>query len=109
MGGGDSAPGGLVLRGRRDECALLDRLLEDARAGQSGVLVLRGDAGIGKTALLKHAIRSASDMTGAARGGRGVGDGACVRGAASAVRDRCSIAWTAFPVPSATRWRQHSD
>jgi DNA-binding CsgD family transcriptional regulator len=58
----DSAPGGLVLRGRHDECALLDGLLEGARAGQSGVLVLRGDAGIGKTALLEHAIGSSSDM-----------------------------------------------
>src|ERR1700722_6026162 len=58
----DSAPGGLVLRGRRSECAALDRLLEDARAGQSGVLVLAGDAGIGKTALLEYAIGSSSDM-----------------------------------------------
>ena len=58
----DPAPGGLVLRGRRDHCAVLDGLLEDARAGQSGVLVLRGDAGIGKTALLEYAIGSASDM-----------------------------------------------
>jgi DNA-binding CsgD family transcriptional regulator len=62
MAGGDSAPGGLVLCGRRDECAVLDGLLQDARSGQSGVLLLRGDAGIGKTALLAHAIRSASDM-----------------------------------------------
>src|ERR1700722_17492332 len=58
----DSAPGGLVLRGRRSECAALDRLLEDARAAHSGVLVLRGDAGIGKTALLEYAIGSSSDM-----------------------------------------------
>ena len=62
MGGGDSAPGALVLCGRRDERVALDRLLEDVRAGQSGVLVLRGDAGIGKTALLRQAIRSASEM-----------------------------------------------
>jgi DNA-binding CsgD family transcriptional regulator len=62
MARGDSVPGGLVLRGRRDECAVLDGLLEDARAGQSGVLVLRGDAGIGKTALLEYALGSASDM-----------------------------------------------
>ena len=62
MGGGDSAPGGLVLSGRRDERVALDGLIEGARAGQSGVLVLSGDAGIGKTALLTHAIGSASDM-----------------------------------------------
>jgi DNA-binding CsgD family transcriptional regulator len=51
-----------MLRGRRDECAGLDGLLEDSRAGRSGVLVLRGEAGIGKTALLEHAIESASDV-----------------------------------------------
>ncbi len=62
MARGDSAPGGLVLHGRRDECAVLDRLLEDARGGQSGVLVVGGDAGIGKTALLEYAIESAVDM-----------------------------------------------
>ena len=52
-----------MLRGRRDELAVLDGLLEDSRAGGSGVLVLRGEAGIGKTALLEHAIESASDLT----------------------------------------------
>jgi DNA-binding CsgD family transcriptional regulator len=51
-----------MLRGRRDERAALDGLLEDAQAGRSGVLVLRGEAGIGKTALLEHAIESASDV-----------------------------------------------
>jgi DNA-binding CsgD family transcriptional regulator len=42
------------LRGRRNECATLDRLVEDVRAGQSRVLVLRGEAGVGKTALLEY-------------------------------------------------------
>jgi DNA-binding CsgD family transcriptional regulator/tetratricopeptide (TPR) repeat protein len=47
------------LRGRRDECAVLDRVLADARSGQSQVLVLRGDAGIGKSALLEHLVERA--------------------------------------------------
>jgi ABC-type transport system involved in cytochrome c biogenesis ATPase subunit len=40
------------MRGRRGECAALQRLTLAARSGQSQVLVLRGEAGIGKTALL---------------------------------------------------------
>jgi DNA-binding CsgD family transcriptional regulator len=51
-----------MLRGRQGECATLDRLLRNAWAGQSGVLVLRGEPGIGKTALLEYAIRSASNF-----------------------------------------------
>jgi DNA-binding CsgD family transcriptional regulator len=53
----------VVLRGRGDECAQLDGLLEGALAGRSGVLMLRGEAGVGKTALLEHAITSASAMS----------------------------------------------
>jgi DNA-binding CsgD family transcriptional regulator/tetratricopeptide (TPR) repeat protein len=48
------------LRGRSSECALLDRLLDDARSGQSAVLVTRGEAGVGKTALLRYAAQRAS-------------------------------------------------
>jgi DNA-binding CsgD family transcriptional regulator len=48
------------LRGRHGECATLDRLVDDALAGQSGVLVLRGEAGVGKTELLEHAYRRAA-------------------------------------------------
>lgn len=51
---------GVVLAGRGAECARLDRLLVAARAGQSGVLVLRGEAGIGKTALLQYLLDRAS-------------------------------------------------
>src|SRR3954463_5725196 len=43
-----------MLRGRRAECRELDRLLETMHAGRSAVLVLRGEAGIGKTALLDY-------------------------------------------------------
>jgi DNA-binding CsgD family transcriptional regulator len=60
---GQAAPRRLMLRGRDDERGVLDRLLDEARAGQSGVLVLRGEAGVGKTALLEYAIESASDLT----------------------------------------------
>jgi tetratricopeptide (TPR) repeat protein len=49
-----------VLLGRRSECETLDRLLEAARAGLSGTLVVRGEPGVGKTALLNNAIQSAS-------------------------------------------------
>ena len=63
MAGGRSAPGGLLLRGRRDECAVLDRLLDGTRSGRSGALVLEGEAGVGKTALLDYAIGSASDLS----------------------------------------------
>src|SRR4051812_14250862 len=41
--------------GRNTEGAKLERLLESARIGRSEVLVLRGERGIGKTALLDHA------------------------------------------------------
>ena len=49
----------VVLRGRGDECAQLDRLREAALAGRGGVLVLRGEAGVGKTALLDYVIATA--------------------------------------------------
>ena len=42
------------LRGRAVECARLDELLDAVRRGESGVLVLRGEAGMGKTALLDY-------------------------------------------------------
>ncbi|HUE25486.1 MAG TPA: ATP-binding protein, partial [Solirubrobacteraceae bacterium] len=48
----------VVLRGRGDERAQLDRLLRDAIAGRGGVLTLRGEAGVGKTALLEYATAS---------------------------------------------------
>jgi DNA-binding CsgD family transcriptional regulator len=48
------------LWGRRSECEVLDRLLDELRAGTSSVLVLRGEAGIGKTALLEYLLDRSS-------------------------------------------------
>jgi DNA-binding CsgD family transcriptional regulator/tetratricopeptide (TPR) repeat protein len=57
-------PGGRTgLRGRGGECALLDDLVSAIRRGESRTLVLRGEAGIGKTALLGYLTASASDVT----------------------------------------------
>jgi DNA-binding CsgD family transcriptional regulator/tetratricopeptide (TPR) repeat protein len=50
----------LVLRGRNNECSALDRLLRNVRAGESEVLVVRGDPGVGKSALLEYLVQSAS-------------------------------------------------
>jgi DNA-binding NarL/FixJ family response regulator len=48
-----------VLVGRSEEMATLGRLLAAAREGRSGVLVVRGEAGVGKSALLEQAVESA--------------------------------------------------
>ncbi len=48
------------FRGRANERQVLDRLLENVRGGQSAVLVIRGEAGVGKTALLRYAEEQAS-------------------------------------------------
>ncbi len=47
------------LRGRRSECRMLDRLIESVRAGESRTLVVRGEPGMGKTALLDYAAGQA--------------------------------------------------
>ena len=48
-----------MLRDRARECETLDRLLEAVRAVESRVLVLRGEPGVGKTALLAYALGAA--------------------------------------------------
>lgn len=52
-----------MLVGRDAERQQIARLVAGARLGQSGVLVLRGEAGIGKSALLGDAASQAGDMT----------------------------------------------
>jgi DNA-binding CsgD family transcriptional regulator len=51
-----------MLLGRDHEQQALVRLLEDARAGVSGVLAIAGEAGIGKSALLAYVGEQAADM-----------------------------------------------
>ncbi|WP_308123779.1 helix-turn-helix transcriptional regulator [Modestobacter marinus] len=57
MSGDRSWPG---LLGRRSECERLSGVVADAKAGRSQVLVLRGEAGIGKSALLDHLLERAT-------------------------------------------------
>src|SRR4051795_4651658 len=47
------------LLGRRSETVTLDRLLEAVRAGESRALAIRGDPGVGKTALLEYVVEHA--------------------------------------------------
>ncbi|HEY1568674.1 MAG TPA: AAA family ATPase, partial [Solirubrobacteraceae bacterium] len=51
---------GRPLLGRRSECAALDQLVASMHAGLSRALVLRGDAGAGKSALLEYLAQHAS-------------------------------------------------
>jgi DNA-binding CsgD family transcriptional regulator len=51
-----------MLRGRANQCLALDGLLADVRSGRSRALVVRGEAGIGKTALLSYATDTAPDF-----------------------------------------------
>ena len=52
-----------ALIGREREVAAIDRLLEASARGESSSLVLRGEAGIGKTALLTYAEERSGGAT----------------------------------------------
>jgi len=58
----DGGQGGSVLLGRAEECAVVDGVLSQARAGVSGVLLVAGEPGVGKSALLEYAAESASAL-----------------------------------------------
>ncbi len=51
-----------ALTGRRSECDALDRLIDAVGAGESTAVVLHGEPGVGKTALLEYAVKQASEF-----------------------------------------------
>ncbi len=63
MGSPLARPDDPPLVGRSAECARIEQLLDEVREGSSRVLVLRGDAGIGKTRLALWAIARADGFT----------------------------------------------
>src|SRR6516165_7431258 len=68
----DPGPGRVgvsCLVGRERECAAVDGLLRDARAAMGGSLVVRGEAGIGKSTLLGYAKQRAAPMRVLSAGG----------------------------------------
>ena len=74
------------LLGRQRECAVLDRVLEEARDGHGGVLAVFGEPGVGKTALLDYAVEAAVDF----RIARTVGVEAEMELAFAALQQLCS-------------------
>ena len=52
-----------ALRGRQAEIGAIERLLNEVRTGsRAGVMTIVGDVGLGKSALLEHAIAAANGM-----------------------------------------------
>jgi hypothetical protein len=90
------------LLGRCRECAVLDDLLGHARTGTSGVLVVRGEAGIGKTALLDYAASRATGFR-VARVGALSPKWNSPSPVCTCCSGRCSTGSSACPIRSAMR------
>jgi hypothetical protein len=96
-----------MLLGRLPERAALCGLLDAARAGRSGVLVVRGEPGVGKTALLEYAIESASDL----RVARVAGVESEMELAFAGLQQLCApmlASWRACRIRSVMRWASRS-
>ena len=76
----------MKLIDRHAECGVLDGLLEAIHAGESRVLVVSGEPGVGKTALLEYLSRAGVRVPTGPGCGRAVGDGTAVRRTTSVVR-----------------------
>jgi len=88
-----------VLLERQWEREALDGLIEDPGSGRGWALVVRGEAGVGKSVLLEYAPGAAPDMRVARAAG---GDGAGVRRPASAVRAAAELPGAASGPAAAT-------
>ena len=93
--------------GRDRERAVLERLLDGACGGAGGALVVDGDAGVGKTALLEWAVEAGRQF----RVARTVGVEGEMELAFAALQQLCSPffdLWGAFRSPSTRRLRWRS-
>jgi hypothetical protein len=77
-----------AFRGRSSEREVLDRLLENVRGGQSAVLVIRGESGVGKSAPLHYAARQAAGFRIAAAGSMAAGSAAPSRDSSRQINRR---------------------
>ena len=96
-------PRPLDVLDRERERAAIDELLAAARAGGGGALVLRGEPGVGLTALLDHAADARGGMRVVRIRGVEVGARARARGACTSCAPRCSTGSTRCRPASATR------
>ena len=97
------------MLGREREREVLDRLLDGVRGGRGGVLVVHGEAGVGKTALLEYAVEAGARSFGSP--GR---PGSKRRWSSRSQRfsscvPRSSSSWTVSRSPSTTRLASRSD
>lgn len=95
------------LLGLRAECALFDRWQDAVKAGRGGALVVVGEPGIGKSALLDHmALTAVGFHVVRAAGVEAEAElpfGGCIRSAR-----RSWPHWSTCPDRSRTRWPRHS-